>query len=68
MKHKVPTRTYTCTKCTSVVEVPLEGQTYLIQGNERPVNYLEVVLSGLCEFCFYRTRERDRMLKSDDAT
>ena len=66
MKNQMPTRTYTCSKCQSMVDVPLEGQTYLIQGNDQPVNYLEVVLSGLCEFCFYRTRERDRKLKPSE--
>lgn len=61
----VPTKTYTCKKCKSVVEIPLEGETYLIQGNTEPVSYLEVVLSGLCQFCYYRTLRRDRMLHHD---
>lgn len=63
VEKRVATKTYTCKKCKAVVELPLEGETYLIQGNTAPVRYLEVVLSGMCEFCFYRTRERDRMLK-----
>lgn len=62
------TRTYTCKKCRSVVELPIEGQTFLIQGNAEPVNYLEVVLSGQCEFCFYRTRQRDRLLKTNKSS
>ena len=66
--EKPMTRTYTCKKCRAVTEVPLEGQTFLIQGNAEPVNYLEVVLSGLCEFCFYRTRERDRLLKPNESS
>ena len=60
------TKTYECKKCNSVVTVPLEGQTYLIQGNTRPVDYLEVVVTGLCQFCFYRTRERDRILRQPE--
>ena len=61
-------KTYTCKKCAVGVDIPLEGHTYLIQGNTDPVSYLEVALSGLCEFCFYRTRERDRMLRSESKT
>jgi len=61
-------KTYTCKKCRVDVDIPLEGSTYLIQGNTHPVSYLEVAMSGLCEFCFYRTRERDRMLKPEART